>query len=168
MDSKNRQAAARLGDKDTGHPGAPPTPIITGSPDVLINGKPAARLGDKLQKHHKGERRIVEGVNSVLINGLPAVRISDAINCGGVINEGSPNVFIGDKPKLTPPITINLPKIVFPRERQTATPSEADFSQSSGHTTRQANDPVILQQDQQAECMRLAAGEHLPFIQGTQ
>lgn len=95
--------AARLGDKDTGHPGAGPTPIITASSDVIINGKGAARKGDKLKKHHKGTRAITRGANSVLINGKPAARVSDTINCGGVIIQGSNNVFIGDTPVLKTP-----------------------------------------------------------------
>lgn len=100
MGSKSSQPAARLGDIDTGHPGAGPTPIITGSSDVKTNNKPAGRLGDKLKKHHKGTRVIVEGSGSVLINGRPAARVTDAINCGGVMNKGSSNVLIGDKPQL--------------------------------------------------------------------
>jgi len=59
MGSKSKQAAARLGDIDTGHPPSPPTPIITGSTNVLTNGRPAARKGDKLVPHHPGDRKSV-------------------------------------------------------------------------------------------------------------
>lgn len=98
--------AGRKGDIDTGHPGAGPTPVITASGDVLINGKGAARKGDKLKKHHKGTRVIISGSGSVLINGKPAVRVGDAINCGGVMIQGSGNVLIGDSPKLQKPTPI--------------------------------------------------------------
>ncbi|MGH1469814.1 MAG: PAAR domain-containing protein [Cellvibrionaceae bacterium] len=99
MGSKSKQPAARLGDIDTGHPPSPPTPIITGSTNVLINGRLAARKGDMLVPHHPGVRIITEGSGSVLINGKPAARVSDGINCGGKIIIGSGNVLIGDKPK---------------------------------------------------------------------
>lgn len=99
MGSKSKQAAARLGDIDTGHPPSPPTPVITGSTNVLTNGRPAARKGDKLVPHHPGIRTITEGSASVLINGKNAARVSDGINCGGKIIVGSGNVLIGDKPE---------------------------------------------------------------------
>ncbi|WP_336915488.1 PAAR domain-containing protein [Vibrio cholerae] len=40
--------AARLGDIGSEHDCFPPTPIIAGSGDVFIDGKPAARLGDAI------------------------------------------------------------------------------------------------------------------------
>ncbi len=66
--------AARLGDVGSGHGCFPPTPIIKGSPDVFINHRPAARLGD-----------------AVLVHGCG--------NCpphGRSISAGSDNVFIGE------------------------------------------------------------------------
>ena len=104
MGSKSKQPAARLGDIDTGHPPAPPTPIITASGNVFINGRPAARKGDMLVPHHPGVRIITEGSGSVLINGKPAARITDAINCGGKIIVGSGNVLIGDSPPSGSPL----------------------------------------------------------------
>ncbi len=98
MGSKSRQPAARIGDIDTGHPPAPPTPVITGSTNVLVNFRPAARKGDMLAPHHPGVRIITEGSGSVNINGKPAARVTDAINCGGKLIIGSGNVFIGDNP----------------------------------------------------------------------
>lgn len=99
MGSKSRQPAARVGDLDSGHSPYPPTPVISGSPDVLINGRPAARLGDSLAPHHSGTRVIVEGSRSVQINGRPAARRTDAINCGGRIAVGAISVVIGDQPE---------------------------------------------------------------------
>ena len=44
-------SAARLGDSCAGHGCFPATPIIAGSGDVIINGKPAARKGDAVLLH---------------------------------------------------------------------------------------------------------------------
>ncbi|WP_336933845.1 PAAR domain-containing protein [Vibrio cholerae] len=40
--------AARLGDIGSEHDCFPPTPIIAGSGDVFIDGKPAVRQGDAI------------------------------------------------------------------------------------------------------------------------
>jgi|GEM_PF-1304730 len=117
MGSSSKQPAARKGDTDTGHPGAGPTAIISGSGNVKINGLPAARKGDQLQPHHRGTRVIVEGAGSVKINGRAAVRITDAVNCGGTIAAGSGNVKIGDNPVLQP-----REEVVFPKQRGGAAP----------------------------------------------
>lgn len=103
--------AARLNDIGSGHDCFPETPIIEGSPDVIINGQPAARLGDTVQlhgcpcpnaPHGVHSRKIAEGSSTVIINGKPAARIGDGINCGGVIVSGSGNVIIGDTPYKSP------------------------------------------------------------------
>jgi uncharacterized Zn-binding protein involved in type VI secretion len=89
-----------LGDLGTDHAGFPPTPVIAGSPDVLIDGKPVARVGDPLAPHAKPKhpthpRTIAAGSSTVLINGIPAAVTGGAISCGGVtIASGS--VVIGD------------------------------------------------------------------------
>lgn len=93
--------AARLGDMGAGHGCFPPTPIMAGSPDVLINGRPAARVGDPLLLHGCGNcpphpRSISAGSGNVIINGKPAARAGDAIGCGGSISNGSGDVLIGD------------------------------------------------------------------------
>ena len=93
--------AARLGDIGAGHGCFPPTPIIAGSPDVLINGRPAARVGDPLLLHGCGNcpphpRSISAGSGNVIINGKPAARVDDAIGCGGKLSSGSGDVLIGD------------------------------------------------------------------------
>lgn len=88
--------AARLGDIDTGHPPSPPTPVITGSTNVLINSRPAARKGDMLAPHHPGIRTITSGSATVTVNGKNAARVGDSVNCGGRLLMGSPTVFIGN------------------------------------------------------------------------
>ncbi|WP_254592361.1 type VI secretion system PAAR protein [Pectobacterium polaris] len=103
--------AARLNDIGSGHDCFPETPITEGSPDVIINGQPAARQGDAVllhgcpcpnAPHDVHPRKIAEGSSTVIINGKPAARIGDSINCGGVIVSGSGNVIIGDTPHRSP------------------------------------------------------------------
>lgn len=111
--------AGRLGDIGSGHKKCSPTPITSGSGDVTINGKPAARVGDSLKRHCKHGRSIAAGSSSVLINGKPAARIGDAISCGGKISTGSSNVTIGDSPTLAKPRNAKLPDIDFTQQRGT-------------------------------------------------
>lgn len=77
-------------------------PASTGSSNVLVNGKPALRVGDK--GYHRGccgnEKWVaVQGAARVLINDRPAHRLGDEdAHCGGGghLMEGSPDVLIGD------------------------------------------------------------------------
>lgn len=103
--------AARLGDSCAGHGCFPATPIIEGSGDVIINGKPAARKGDGVllhacpcpnMPHGVHNRAISAGSGTVIINGKLAARIGDAIGCGGSVAAGSGNVIIGDSPYQSP------------------------------------------------------------------
>lgn len=92
--------AVLLGDIGTDHNGFPPTPVIAGSPNVLIDGKPVARVGDPLAPHSKPKhpphpRAIASGSSTVLINGIPAAFDGSTIACGGV-TIGSGTVVIGD------------------------------------------------------------------------
>ena len=70
-------------------------PILEGSPDVFIGGKPAARVGDKVQCEVGGPDIIVEGAPMVLINGRPAAILGSKTAHGGVIIGGSRDVLIG-------------------------------------------------------------------------
>lgn len=103
--------AARLGDTGQGHACFPDTPVIEGSPDIRINGVPAARQGDAVAlhgcpcpntPHGLHSRSISVGSSTVRFNGKPAARIGDAIGCGGMIASGSGNVIIGDTPWKSP------------------------------------------------------------------
>lgn len=104
-------AAARLGDKAQvaqdahgcpacPHPGV--GPIVSGSPDVNINAKPAARLDD-LGIHAvccgPNTFTVAKGSATVYVNGKPLARLGDKTkHCGGTgpIIEGSPDVLIDD------------------------------------------------------------------------
>jgi uncharacterized Zn-binding protein involved in type VI secretion len=121
MGNKTPEPAARVGDIASNHGPWPPTPITGGSPDTFINGIPAARQGDPvlmhaIPNHPPHGRSLSEGTPSVLINGKPAARVSDAISCGGKVSNGSPNVFIGDNPQLSPKLSGNTPPTPNPTE----------------------------------------------------
>jgi len=104
-------SAARLGDKaqvDADAHGCPACPhpavgpIVTGSPDVFVNSKPAARQDD-LGIHAvccgPNTFTIQRGSPTVYVNGKPFARMNDQTkHCGasGPIIEGSPDVFIDD------------------------------------------------------------------------
>lgn len=91
-------------------------PVIgPGSPNVLINGKPASLMGD-LCTCAGGPDTIVEGVPTVLINGMPAVTLGCMTAHGGSVVQGEPTVIIGSgvtqQTKVMP-----LKKIPFPKIR---------------------------------------------------
>ena len=104
-------AAARLGDKskvesdshgcvNCPHPAV--GPAIKGSADVLINKKPAVRVGDQgVHSSCCGGNTWVakDGSGTVFINGKKAHRKDDAdTHCGGngKMIEGSSDVNVGD------------------------------------------------------------------------
>lgn len=76
-------------------------PAIQGSPDVLIDNRPALRLNDP--GVHAGccdgnMWKAAKGSGTVMINKLPAHRLGDTTqHCGGVgtLIEGSTDVIIG-------------------------------------------------------------------------
>lgn len=93
--------AAKIGDIGTDHDGFPPTPVIAGSPDVFIDGIPAARVGDPLAPHDKPNhpphpRKIASGSSTVFVNGKPLAITGGSVDCGGVII-GSGTVLVGDQ-----------------------------------------------------------------------
>jgi len=77
-------------------------PAVLGSANVLVNGRPALRVGDPgIHAACCGPNKwnAKTGSGSVLINGLRAHRLSDMTkHCGGFgrLVEGSPNVITGD------------------------------------------------------------------------
>jgi uncharacterized Zn-binding protein involved in type VI secretion len=91
--------AARMGDV-TAHGGA----ILSGAPNVLIAGLPAAALGDMHTcpiadpTPHVGGPVLGPGVPTVLICGRPAAVMGNQLTCVGVpdvIVSGAPTVLIG-------------------------------------------------------------------------
>lgn len=93
-------AAARKGDKGVVHCSG--YTIASASSDVIINGRGAARVGDKSTVHKKPGKRcpshtasISSGSGSVRINGRAAARVGDGLSGCTKVASGSPNVIIG-------------------------------------------------------------------------
>jgi len=90
--------AVKVGNIGTDHDGFHPTKVTAGSPDVFVDGVPAARVGDPLEPHDKPNnpkhgRAIKTGSSTVFINGKPAALTGGAISCGGVtIGSGTVNI----------------------------------------------------------------------------
>jgi uncharacterized Zn-binding protein involved in type VI secretion len=74
------------------HVGGPVMP--PGAPTVLIEGMPAARVGDMATCAGPPDT-IAAGSGTVMIGGIPAGRAGDATAHGGVIVAGSATVMIG-------------------------------------------------------------------------
>jgi uncharacterized Zn-binding protein involved in type VI secretion len=95
------QRSARRGDLCTGHDACAPRPAQRGSATVTINDRAALRVSDPFVPHgcpshsaHPG--KVAQGSSTVTFDDLPAARIGDAIDCGGAVQLGSPDVFVGD------------------------------------------------------------------------
>lgn len=79
-------------------------PVVSGSQNVFINSKPAARVMDvgvAVPCCNTNTYAIAKGSPTVFINGRPAARIGDmTVHCsiypGQLLTNGSPNVNIGD------------------------------------------------------------------------
>ncbi|EOI3549499.1 RHS repeat-associated core domain-containing protein [Cronobacter dublinensis] len=88
--------------------------ITTGSPDVFINGKPAAIATDSMVEcDDDGSQQMAEGSSRVYINGLPAARIGDRTTCDAKVMTGSGNVRIGGDPEQTLSITPEVPEVLY-------------------------------------------------------
>lgn len=96
-----RKPAVRIGDWHicpmvTGavpHIGGPVLP--PGAPTVLIDGKPAACVGDRAVCTN-GADSIITGSSTVLIEGRGAARMGDVTLHGGSVTTGCFTVLIGD------------------------------------------------------------------------
>ena len=91
---------SRIGDTGTGHASFPPTTLIAGSGNVIVNGIPASRVGDALAPHGSPSpspphpRKVSQGASTVLTNGKPTATVGSAVNCGGMLVQGSGNVIV--------------------------------------------------------------------------
>lgn len=94
----------RLGDVGSGHAcHFPPTDAVEGSPDVIVNGKPAVRVGDAYAPHAcptcpepEHGRKLASGSPTVFVNGRAVGRVGDAIDCGGKATTGSSDVVLDE------------------------------------------------------------------------
>lgn len=74
------------------------SPIVTGAASVFIEGRQAARSGDKLSCPG-GPTQIESGCASVKIEKSKAARIADTTCHKGALTSGAVTVFIGDGAK---------------------------------------------------------------------
>ncbi|WP_432698679.1 PAAR domain-containing protein [Marinobacterium sp. YM272] len=95
--------AARVTDRVGSPDGINGQILPPGEATVLIEGLPAARLGDQVQcTQLEGEtpvltvESIVQGSATVLIGGLPAARVGDTSASGCTLVSGSSTVLIGN------------------------------------------------------------------------
>ncbi|OUM05743.1 type IV secretion protein Rhs [Pseudomonas syringae] len=89
--------------------------IISGSSNVNINGKAAARAHvDKARcdDHGPGPKVLAQGSSTVYINGYPAARVNDRTECDAKISSGSNNVFIGGETETTDAISPEVPVLL--------------------------------------------------------
>ncbi len=84
-----------------------------GAPNVLINNKPAALMGDMCVCVGPPDA-IAQGAPNVFINGVSVACIGDMTAHGGVITAGEPNVIIGSATP-APSVTMPASKIPFPK-----------------------------------------------------
>ena len=90
---------ARLG--DLGVPHCSGYVIATGSPNVFVNNKPMAAVGDTSSPHTYPSipiclphvAPIAQGSGSVRVNGRPVARVGDALAGCTLVATGSPDVF---------------------------------------------------------------------------
>ena len=88
-------------------------PIIgPGAPNILINNKPAALMGDTCICVGPPDV-IAQGAPNVFFNGVPVACLGDLTAHGGVITVGEPNVIVGSAVP-TPSVTMPLNRIPFP------------------------------------------------------
>lgn len=153
--------AARLSDPTTCPvPGHGTPPIQSGSPDVLVNGLPAARLGDLASC---GQAISGAYSSTVFINGKNAATVGSTLSHGGVIIGGSGDVLIGDTfvsaPFITP-VPLEIGKWISfqipTAERYTGWQCIAHFDDGSALTgTFDSNNLVTFTNPSGSTCTRV-------------
>lgn len=95
--------AVGVGDSCFPHCGIVPHTIITGAPDVLVNGKPMSAVGDVCSPHPTPKAKckglhtasIISGSPSVIVGGKPAATLGSYLLLCTFVISGSPDVLIG-------------------------------------------------------------------------
>lgn len=132
--------AARLSDPTACPiPGHGTNPIAAGSPDVLFDGLPAARMGDVSAC---GGALASAVIPTVLINGKPATTIGTLGSHGNVVTAGSGTVLIGASgggASFAAPTPINIPGF------------DEQFVLTDEQGTPIANQPYLLVQESGAQ-----------------
>ena len=92
-------AITRQGDTCTGHDDCPPSSLVGGESNVLIDGKPVGVVGSTYAPHgcdvHDPHSDVIaSGSSTVFVNGKPVGRVGDAVSIGGSVASGSPTVTV--------------------------------------------------------------------------
>ncbi|MFK3940348.1 PAAR domain-containing protein [Pseudomonas monteilii] len=89
--------------------------IMSGSSNVYINDKPAARAHldhAECSDHSGAPKTLAQGSRSVHINGQPAARVGDLTVCDAKISSGSSNVYVGGETATTDAIDPEVPVLL--------------------------------------------------------
>lgn len=94
---------------------SPSGAIQTGSPNVFINGKPAAiaTISQVSCSNDGPAMQMAQGSDNVFINKQPASRKGDKTNCDAQVMEGSADVTIGGGTATTLPIDPEVPNWLY-------------------------------------------------------
>lgn len=76
--------------------GDPCSSITSGSPNVVVEGKKAARAG--LDKVGHNSKLVAVGSSKVIVNNAPFSRLTDAVQCAGKIIKACRKTFVGGPP----------------------------------------------------------------------
>ncbi|MCM2494318.1 DddA-like double-stranded DNA deaminase toxin [Burkholderia glumae] len=85
--------------------------ITLGSPNVYVNGKPAAyaMLSSVTCSKHNPTPLVAQGSTNIFINGKPAARKDDKITCGATISDGSHDTYFHGGTQTCLPIDDEVP-----------------------------------------------------------
>ncbi|MFA9371106.1 MAG: PAAR domain-containing protein [Labilibaculum antarcticum] len=120
-----------------------------GAPNVLINGKPAALMGDMCVCVGPPDV-VAQGNPSVLINGVPVVCQGDMTAHGGIVMSGEPNILISTSAP-SPVATMPLSQIPFPEIRLVDKLGAALSGGAADITEAQGNIEAIQRGNAEAE-----------------
>ena len=93
--------------------GSPCGNFVTGSPNVMINRRPATMtlVATATCADHSGTPPLATGAATVFVNGKPAGRIGEKVGCSALsIEPASPNVMIGG-PSASDPAVVVTPEV---------------------------------------------------------
>jgi uncharacterized Zn-binding protein involved in type VI secretion len=125
-------------------------PIVgPGAPNVLINGKPAALMGDMCVCVGPPDV-VAQGNPSILINGVPVVCQGDLTAHGGVVMSGEANILISTSAP-SPVATMPLSQIPFPEVRLVDKLGAAITGNSANLAEAQGNIEAIQRGDAEVE-----------------
>ena len=96
-----------------GSMGSPCGNFVTGSPNVMINRRPATMtlVATATCADHSGTPPLATGAATVFVNGKPAGRIGEKVGCSALsIEPASPNVMIGG-PSASDPAVVVTPEV---------------------------------------------------------